>query len=100
MVITSSLHSVNNGPQNSLPVRDAQNREFQSLVLNGNSDETEGSTKTNKLCQSSLFTALVIKLASLIGVDPKEIKSTVPLSELGLDSFLASELQSVSYLRN
>jgi Phosphopantetheine attachment site len=100
MVITSSLHSVSNGPQNSLPVRDAQNREFQSLVLNGNSDKTEGLTKTNKLCQSSVFTALVIKLASLIGVDPKEIKSTVPLSELGLDSFLASELQSVSYLRN
>ena len=105
---------------------EAQNKGTPILILNGETGKAESShvtcvnipnghqqlrvvdtplttpiTETSSSAEDriAVSNALVDKLASLIGIEPKEIKPTVQLSDLGLDSFLASEFQSVSCIQ-
>lgn len=76
---------ISNGLQN-LSVKDGEITK--PIVASSNVEEA----------RNKISATLVGKLASLLEINPNEIKSTAALSDLGLDSFLASEFENVSCL--
>ena len=108
------------------PVQDTDNHEVPSVLLNGDggkaearlvenlniSDQFQEHIVTDSLPRANLVAvaekskkntthpienvSVANKLSSLIGIPQGEINPTAPLSELGLDSFLASEFQNVN----